>query len=271
MITDSHCHLASSRFTPEEVPDLIARASAAEVSRLISLATDEDDLSAQIDLAEQHPQVWACLGIHPCSATDASDSAMEKIATLLSHPKVVAIGETGLDYYHPAPEGWSPEAYRSRQQDLLEHHFALAAAHRLGIVIHTRDLQGGQSFDDAVAIYRTYADRVCALFHCFIGTTDQAHRVLDLGGLLGFGGVLTFNSAVAVRNVARDLPAGSFVLETDSPYLAPTPHRGKRNEPALLRDTAEYLATIRAESWQELARHTTATANAFFRFTDQPT
>ncbi len=266
MITDSHCHLASNRFAAEEIPQLISRAREAGVNRLVSLSTDEEDLAHQVTLAHEHPEVWACVGIHPCSVVNASDTAIGRIAQLLPDPNIVAIGETGLDYFHPAPPGWTQENYRTRQLDFLEQHFALAATEQLGIVIHTRDLHGSQSFDDALALYQRYAGRVRALFHCFIGNSEQAARVIELDGLLGFGGVITFNSAKTLLDVASRLPAGTFVVETDSPYLAPTPHRGKRNEPALLRHTAECLASARGESWQELAAHTSLTAERFFHF-----
>ena len=269
MLTDSHCHLASHRFHPEEVPDLIERARAAGVGRLVTLATSLDDLQANLACAE-HPMVHACIGIHPCDVHHAPDDAVSRIAQFVSDPRVCAIGETGLDYYHPAPEGWSEESFRARQQDFLRQHFELAATSGLNVVIHTRDRDGHASFEDALAVYEAYHATVRAVFHCFIGPWENAERVLELGGLVSFGGVATFKNAREVRATAAKCPAGSFMVETDAPYLAPEPHRGKRNEPSMVRHTAELLAALREEKIEELAAHTRATAARFFRFRSGP-
>lgn len=265
MLTDSHCHLASHRFQTEEVSELLERARAAGVSRLVTLATSLGDLLANLTLAE-NPIVHACIGIHPCDVHHAPDDAVFQLAAFAIDPRVCAIGETGLDYYHPAPAQWNEDAFRTRQRDLLRQHFELAAKSGLNVVIHTRDQAGHASFEDALEIYRDYHHTVRAVFHCFIGPWENAQRVLALGGLVSFGGVATFKSAVQVRETAVKCPAGSFMVETDAPYLAPEPHRGKRNEPAFVLHTAEFLAALRNESLAQLASHTTETASAFFRF-----
>jgi TatD DNase family protein len=264
MLTDSHCHLASHRFSSEEIPDLLSRARAAGVTRMISLATSLEDLQANLAIAE-HPAVHSCIGIHPCDVHHAPDDASRRLAAFVGDPRVCGIGETGLDYYHPAPEGWEEGKFRDRQGRFLRQHFELAAAAKLNIVIHTRDREGDASFEDALAIYGDYHTSVRAVFHCFIGPWENAKRVLDLGGLVSFGGVATFKSAHQVREVAKQCPAGCFMLETDSPYLAPEPHRGKRNEPSWVREIAARLATLRGESLEALALHTEASASAFFR------
>ena len=264
MFTDSHCHLASHRFPSEEVPEIIARAKSAGVTRLISLATCLEDLHANLAIAE-HPAVHTCLGIHPCDAYQAPDDAVARIAEHIEDPRVCAIGETGLDYYHPAPEGWDVEKLRERQRHFLRQHFELGSACGLNVVIHTRDLEGFGSFEDALAIYGDYHSSVRAVFHCFIGPWENAKRVLDLGGIVSFGGVATFKSAHQVRETAKQCPQGSFMVETDSPYLAPEPHRGKRNEPAFESLTAQRLAELRGESVDELSRHTEKTVRSFFR------
>ena len=269
MLTDSHCHLASHRFSPEEIPDLLARARAAEVTRMVTLATCLEDLQANLTLAE-NPAVHACIGIHPCDVHHAPDDAAAQLATFAGDPRVCAIGETGLDYYHPAPDGWGEEDFRERQRRFLREHFELAAAAKLNVVIHTRDREGDASFEDALAIYRGYQNSTRAVFHCFIGPWENARRVLDLGGLVSFGGVTTFKTANEVRETALRCPAGHFMIETDSPYLAPEPHRGKRNEPSFVRMTAERLAALRGESLEALALHTETTATDFFRFRSQP-
>lgn len=264
MLTDSHCHLASHRFSPEEISELLERARAADVTRLITLATSLEDLEANLTIAE-NPSVHTCIGIHPCDVHNAPDDATQKLLKFVEDPRVCAIGETGLDYFHPAPDGWNEDDYRDRQRHFLEQHFALAASAKLNIVIHTRDREGYGSFEDAITIYRKYHTTVRAVFHCFIGPWENAQRVLDLGGLVSFGGVATFKTAHEVRESAMRCPAGCFMIETDSPYLAPEPHRGKRNEPSFVRHTAERLASLRDETLSDLARHSSETARSFFR------
>ncbi|RPJ34864.1 MAG: TatD family deoxyribonuclease [Verrucomicrobiaceae bacterium] len=265
MLIDSHCHLASHRFTENEAASLIERAAHAGVGGLVTLATSLGDVQANLRLAD-HPLVHACIGIHPCDVHHAPDDAVDQLAAFTNDPRVCAIGETGLDYYHPAPDGWDEETFRARQLEFLRQHFELAAACGLNVVIHTRDREGHASFEDALGIYQEFHRRTRAVFHCFIGPWQNAKRALDLGGLVSFGGVVTFKSARDVRETAPKCPPGSFMVETDAPYLAPEPHRGKRNEPAYVHDTAMFLATLRGETLEALASHTSETAAAFFRF-----
>ena len=264
MLIDSHCHLASHKFSAAELPELLERATLAGVTQMISLATCLDDVAQNLAIAREYPQVNVCLGIHPCDVHHAPDHATEVIATYLNDLNVVGIGETGLDYYHPAPDGWDEEHFRQRQRDFLESHFILANRFSLPVVIHTRDQVGCQSFEDALAIYRRHAEHVRALFHCFIGSRENAEKVIALGGMLSFGGVATFKSAANVLAVASSLPQGTFLLETDSPYLAPMPHRGKRNEPSFVKHTAEHIATARGETLEEISSHTCKAAWDFF-------
>ena len=269
MLIDSHCHLASQRYPAMEIPALLERALAAGVSRMVTLATSLDDLPANLALAD-NPLIHACIGIHPCDVQHAPPDAVAQLAAFTADPRVCAIGETGLDYYHPVPEGWEESALRDCQRASLRRHFELASAAGLNVVIHTRDLTGRASFEDGLAIYRDFHTAVRAVFHCFSGPWENAKRVIDLGGLVSFGGVATFKNARKVRDTAGKCPAGSFLLETDAPYLAPEPHRGQRNEPAFVRDTAEFLAELRGESLEALAQHTGQTAAAFFRFRQLP-
>ncbi len=264
MLIDSHCHLASHKFSDAELPELLERAAIAGVTQMISLATCLDDIAQNLAIAQENPQVKVCLGIHPCDVHHAPDDATDVIAAYLDDKNVVGIGETGLDYYHPAPDGWSDETFRQRQRDFLESHFILAKRFSLPVVIHTRDQVGSQSFEDALAIYQRHAAHVRALFHCFISTRENAERAISLGGMVSFGGVATFKSAANVLAVASALPQGTFLLETDSPYLAPMPHRGKRNEPSFVKYTAEHIAAARGESLAEISSHTSKTAWAFF-------
>lgn len=265
MLTDSHCHLASHRFDPAEIPGLIDRARQAGVTRMVSLVTGLDDLHANLDIAAAYHDVSICIGIHPCNVHEAPDDVIDRLLPYVSDPRVCGIGETGLDYYHPAPDGWDEGSFRQRQRDFLEAHFGLAADAGLNVVIHTRDTTGNASRQDALAIYRRHADRVRAVFHCFIGAEESAREVIALGGLVSFGGVATFKNATDVLATAVALPAGSFMLETDSPYLAPVPFRGKRNEPSYVRHVAEHLAASRDVPLDRLASETSSAASRFFR------
>lgn len=265
MITDSHCHLASHRFDDEDVSLLIDRAHTAGVHRMVTLATSLEDVGKNIEIASR-PGVGAAIGIHPCDVHHAPDDVVEQLAAQLSDERVCAIGETGLDYFHPAPEGWSEETYRSRQRDFLRQHFELAAGRGLNVVIHTRDKEGCASFNDALAIYSEFSEKVRAVFHCFVSPWELAEKVIAKGGLVSFGGVTTFKKSELIRETVRLCPAGSFMLETDSPYLSPEPHRGKRNEPAFTSHVAKTIAQVRGETIEQLARHTEQAVNSFFRW-----
>ena len=201
-ITDSHCHLGSHKFSPEEIPDLIARAKENGVHRMITLATGEDDLALNLKIAHDHPQVSACIGIHPCDVHETRDHFEPLLTPHLADPKVAAIGETGLDYFHPAPEDWTDEDYHARQRDFLRRHFELAKSSGLNIVIHTRDKSGTASFDDALKIYADYSDQVRAVFHCFPGPPELAARVFAAAGIISFTGIATFKKAQAVVDLS---------------------------------------------------------------------
>lgn len=266
MLTDSHCHLASDKFTNSELDDIISRAQDHDVTRMVTLATSLSDSPTNLAIAERYQEVFASIGIHPCDVTDTPDDYLIELEKLARHPRCVAIGETGLDYFHPAPDGWSDDDYRARQRKFLDQHFELAAKLGKNVVIHTRDRSGDASLQDALTIYRRHADHVRAVFHCFPFSYDAALPILELGGLISFTGIATFKNAAVVVDTASRCPAGSFMLETDAPYLAPVPHRGKRNEPGFTRHTAEAIAAIRNETLEQLAKHTTDTAQTFYKF-----
>ena len=193
-LTDSHCHLASHKFTPDELSGIITRARQRGVQRMVTLATCLNDCPQNISIAEQYPEVYACMGIHPCDVHETDDHYINKLKIHASHPRCVAIGETGLDYYHPAPEGWTSDQYHSRQQEFLKQHFELAAELGKNIVIHTRDRAGEASLHDAISIYRQYAPQVRAVFHCFPFSLEAAQPILDLGGLISFTGIATLKT-----------------------------------------------------------------------------
>lgn len=265
MLIDSHCHLASHRFAENEASTLIENALNTGVKGMVTLATSLDDIQANLAIATR-PAVHACVGIHPCDVHHAPDDAVSQLAAFTTDQRVCALGETGLDYYHPAPDGWCEETFRQRQRLFLHQHFELAASCGLNVVIHTRDRDGYASFEDALAIYQKFHERTRAVFHCFIGPWENASRVIQLGGLVSFGGVVTFKNAKDVEQTALKCPAGSFMIETDSPYLAPVPHRGKRNEPSHVRYVASHLAALRGETLDELCQHTASCSFSFFRF-----
>ncbi|MDP4625147.1 MAG: TatD family hydrolase [Akkermansiaceae bacterium] len=265
MITDSHCHLASARFNEGEAAEIISRADAAGVKRMVTLATCLEDIEANLELARD-ARVKAAIGIHPCDVHNAPDDAVARLATFAGDARVCAIGETGLDYFHPAPEGWDEMNFRKRQRDFLTSHFELARDAGLNVVIHTRDKEGSRSFEDALEIYSCFSGKVRAVFHCFISDWELGEKVIAMGGLVSFGGVSTFKNAHAAKDAAARCPAGSFMLETDSPYLAPEPVRGKRNEPAFSMHIAERIAILREETLRELAAHTESAVDGFFRW-----
>lgn len=265
MLTDSHCHLASHKFDAAEIDEIIQRASASQVTRMVTLATCLDDLQANLEIASAHPSVRACLGIHPCDVHHAPDHAIDTIASHLADPRVCGVGETGLDYYHPAPEGWTDESFRALQLEMLDAHFGIAATASLPIVIHTRDRSGHDSLLHAIDLYRAHAHRVRAVFHCFISSAEHAEIIRSLGGLVSFGGVATFKNASHVLALASSMPHGSFMIETDSPYLAPHPHRGSRNEPSMTATIAAHIAAARGEAIEFFSDQTTQTAIDFFR------
>ena len=268
--TDSHCHLASHKFAPEELPGLLARAREAGIHRLVTLSTNLEDIPVNLALAERFPEVFACIGIHPCDVQDTPDDFLETLRGLAGHSKVAALGETGLDYYHPAPEGWSEEDYHQRQRDFLRAHFALAAEAGLNVVIHTRDRTGSASLEDALAIYRDFHTTVTAVFHCFPGPYALAEPILELGGMISFTGIATFKNAADCLDSAIRSPVDRFMLETDAPYLAPVPHRGQRNEPAFSIHTARAIAAAREVPLDQLARETEANVERFFRLSPPP-
>lgn len=263
-LTDSHCHLGSHKFPSDELGEVIKRAKEHQVERMITLATCLDDCQQNLTITEQFPEVYACMGIHPCDVHETDNQYTDLLKKYAQHPRCVAIGETGLDYYHPAPEGWSTEQYHARQREFLIQHFTLAAELGKNIVIHTRDRSGESSLHDAINIYRDFADQTRAVFHCFPFSLEAAQPILDLGGLISFTGIATFKNATTVLDTASNCPAGSFMLETDSPYLAPVPHRGQRNEPAFTYYTAKIIAQARGESLENLALHTEACVDKFY-------
>ncbi|HEX8311783.1 MAG TPA: TatD family hydrolase, partial [Chthoniobacteraceae bacterium] len=218
------------------------------------------------------PQVYAVVGIHPNAAVEESAGFLTELRELVAQPKVVAIGECGLDY-HRLPgtgnggsveggdEAGKGEMLKRRQAEVFQQQLELAAEVGLNVVIHERD-----AWDDTTAILRQFTGRVRGVFHCFGKSPGQAREMIALGHLVSFTGIITFKNAPLPHASATELPVDTFMVETDCPFLAPVPHRGKRCEPGHTRLVAERIAALRGTSVEEIARATTATADRFFRF-----
>jgi TatD DNase family protein len=248
-IVDSHCHLDSKEFDPDR-DEVIRRAVDAGVRRIVAVGTGEGppDLEAAIRLAERHPEFYATVGIHPHDAAKANDSDLARLPELLRHPRVVALGEIGLDYHYD----FSP---RDRQQAVFREQLSIAKEAGKPVVIHTRE-----AWDDTFALLEQYwaPHGIGGIMHCFSGSPGEARRSLDLGFHLSFGGIATFPKAADIRQAAIDTPADRILVETDAPYLAPVPKRGKRNEPAFVVHTAAKIAELRGVTLDDFALQTTA-------------
>jgi TatD DNase family protein len=240
-LIDSHTHLDDAQFD-EDRAAVIERARAAGVERMLAIGTGggPPDLEAAVRLAGAYPFVLATVGVHPHDAAKATDETFERLRALAVHQKVVAIGEIGLDYHYD----FSP---RDVQRAVFSRQLAVAAEARLPIIIHTRE-----AWEDTFEILRSEW-RGEGIVHCFTGDTTQARQALDAGLSLAFGGVLTFPRAEPVREAARITPADRLLIETDCPYLAPVPYRGKRNEPAFVIETARRLGEVRGQAVEEIA------------------
>jgi TatD DNase family protein len=245
---DSHCHLDSAEFNDDREA-VIERAIAAGVENMLAIGTGDGppDLEAGLRLAEKYPAFFATVGIHPHDAAKGTADEFKRLADLLAHPKVLAIGEIGLDYHYD----FSP---REVQKSAFIQQMEIAVRAKKPIVIHTRE-----AWDDTLALIEQHwrPHGIGGIMHCFSGGPGEARRALDLGFYLSFGGILTFPKALAVQEAAKSAPRDRILIETDAPYLAPVPKRGKRNEPALIVHTARKLAELRGESCEELCNATT--------------
>jgi len=252
MLVDSHCHLDFDEFR-DRIPELLAEMSAAGVEHALCISVTLQDFPRVRGLAEAHPQLFATVGVHP-DYPDAGEVAVDELVALADHPRIVAIGETGLDYYRLQGDlNWQRERFRV--------HIRAARACRKPLVIHTRS-----AADDTLRIMREEgAAEVGGVMHCFTETLDVALAAVAMGFLISFSGIVTFRNAAPVREVAKALPLERILVETDSPYLAPVPYRGKGNRPAYVRRVAEEVARLRGVSFEEVAAATTANFFRMFR------
>ena len=263
MFTDTHAHLSFPDFAAD-LPATVARATAAGVTRIVSVATDLADAHRVLKVAGEYPGVFASVGLHPNHVPADWHAEMDQITALATQPKVVAIGETGLDYFRmPAGDRipGTTSAPQRLQQDMFQAHLTLARQRRLPVIIHCRAADA-----DTLAMVRANVPdwRPWGVMHCFAGNTQVALECIELGLLISFTGILTFKNADALREVAGAVPLESLLLETDSPYLAPIPQRGQRNEPAFIPHIAGALAQLKGVPVEEVARVTTANAQRLF-------
>jgi len=264
MLIDTHAHLDYTDYDPDRA-EVIARATEMGVTEIISIGTRIESSTRAVELSENFPNIWATVGIHPSEVEGtpylAPDDAIERLRALAQSRRVVAIGEIGLDYHHLPENPAGIEPNKQRQADLFRRQLELTAELGLNAVIHQRD-----SWDDTLAILREFTGRVRGVFHCFGGTLEQAQEVIALGHLVSFTGIITFKNARQAQETARDVAFDQFMVETDCPYLAPTPDRGKRCEPAHTRRVAIQIAQLRGLTVEEVAERTTETARGFFKF-----
>jgi len=266
MLTDTHAHLESHSLR-NELPAIIDRARAAGVSRIVAIGCDLPTSRACLEIAERFPNVWATVGVHPCYVTEVTEPDwLDQLRALSQHPRCVGLGEMGLDYYHNPPDGWTLPDYQSRQQEFFRVQLELAAEVRKNVVVHQRDRAGMDCWRDIVKLVTPFHGRLRAVFHCWILPWEEAVPMVAAGHLVSFTGIATYPKAPEVAACAAAAAEGSFMLETDSPYIAPVPHRGQRNEPAYVRHTAERIAGLRGTSLEAFAAATSRTADEFFSF-----
>lgn len=283
MLLDTHAHLDYPDFAGD-LEGVIARAAEAGVTRIITIGTGLESSRRAVALAERFANVFAVVGIHPTNVIEEPGDFLPALRELAKHPKVAALGETGLDYHHlpselslqssPAMAAMQAEviedieasvvdgAYRAAQADVFRQHLDLAAELGLNVVIHQRD-----AWEDTVEILQSSPPGVRGVFHCFGNRPEQAAEILAMGHLVSFTGIITFKNAALARETLASVPADRFMVETDCPYLAPAPFRGKRCEPFHTRLVAEKAAEVRGVTLEEIASQTTRTAESFFRLT----
>jgi len=253
MFVDSHCHL-NYKGLVEDQAGVIARAGEAGVAAMLNISTREREWDAVVGVAEAHPQIWASVGIHPHEADAHTGVDAAKLAAKAAHPKVIGIGETGLDYYYDHSD-------RVQQRASFREHIAAARATGLPLIVHTRDAE-----DDTAAILADEMGKGAypGVIHCFTASAAFAEKALDLGLYISLSGIVTFKNAKDLQDVAKMIPEDRLLIETDSPFLAPVPHRGKSCEPAYVADTARFLAELRGISVETLAGATSANFHRLF-------
>ena len=265
MFIDSHAHLDGKLFDSDR-EQVIARAREAGVQTMVAIGNGDGPpvLNAGVQLTEKYPFMYATVGIHPHEARLATEDSYSEMERLARHPKVIAWGEIGLDYYYDH----SP---REIQQEVFIRQMELAAEAKLPIVIHCRPSDGSDNaWDDCLSLIqeRWAGNAIGGILHCFTGKWLQASRALDMGFMISFAGNLTFPKAQQIRDAALEVPLDRMLIETDCPYLAPVPHRGKRNEPAFVKQTAAKLGELRGRSMEEIGEQTSQNFYKFFKISE---
>lgn len=247
MLIDSHCHLDRIDLAPyqNDFSCFLQDAANHHIEHMLCIAIDMEAYPALLDLVKDHPQISATVGVHP-NAHDGFEPNVEQLIELGGHPKVIAIGETGLDYFRSSGDlSWQHERFRT--------HIRAAKALNKPLIIHTREAR-----EDTLRILREEGAESCGgIIHCFTENWEFARQALDLNFYISFSGIITFNSAQEIKNVAKQVPADRFLIETDSPYLAPVPFRGKPNYPTYVRYVAEQIAELRGTSFEDIAGQST--------------
>lgn len=253
MLVDSHCHLEYKGLVEDQAA-VLDRARAAGVKTFLNISTKRSEWGQVVATAGREPDVYASVGIHPHHADDHQDLTEAELREATDNPRVIGIGETGLDYYYEHSD-------RAAQQRLFRLHIAVAREVQLPVIIHTRDAE-----DDTLAILEDELGKGAfpALIHCFTASAEFGEKVLALGLSISISGIVTFKNARDLQAVAKTVPADRLLVETDSPFLAPVPHRGRPCEPGFVRDTATFLAELRGESLDQLAQTTTRNFHALF-------
>lgn len=263
-LVDSHCHLDGLNYETlhKDVDDVVAKAVARDVKFMLAVATTLPGFKAMTALLGDRSNIaWSC-GVHPLNQAEEWDFA--ELAQLAEHPKVIAMGETGLDYYYQ-------QETKARQQASFREHIRVGRKLNKPVIVHTRDAR-----EDTLAILREERAEECSgVLHCFTEDRETAAKLLDMGFYISFSGIVTFRNAEALREAARYVPLDRMLVETDSPYLAPVPHRGKENQPAFTRDVAEYMAVLKGVDLETLAQATTQNFSRLFhvplsQLTDSP-
>lgn len=246
MLVDSHCHLEYKGLV-EDQAQVLTRAREAGVGQFLNISTRRNEWDQVIATAEREQDVWASVGIHPHEADQHADLGRDILIEATKNPRVIGIGETGLDYYYD-------NSARDTQRDLFRMHIGVARETRLPLIIHTRDAE-----DDTLQILNEEMEKGAypALIHCFTASATFGQAVLDMGLSVSLSGIVTFKNAKELQEIAAIIPQDRLLVETDSPFLAPVPHRGKPCEPAFVANTAQFIADLRGETLEELSQYTT--------------
>jgi TatD DNase family protein len=265
MFVDSHAHLEMEQFNADR-EQMLTRARDAGIATIVAIGsgTGPGSLDCGIQLAEQYEYIYATIGIHPHEAKLANDADFDELARLATRPKVIAWGEIGLDYFYDH----SP---RDVQQQVFLKQLQLAHAAKLPVVIHCRPSDGSDNaWEECLTLLQEHwaASGLGGVLHCFTGTWPQARRALDMGFMISFAGNVTFPKAAQIRDAAKEVPLDRMLIETDSPFLAPLPYRGKRNEPAFVKEVARQLGELRGLATEEVGRQTSRNFYNFFKLSE---